>query len=346
MNDQAPRWLPDGHSQTIWSALYARAWSGERPRFVRTRWESPDGDFVDVDWLQDSATAQPGQQALLVLFHGLEGSSSSHYALSFADQARSLGWAYAVPMFRGCSGEPNRMARAYHSGDWHEIDWLLQRLHAWKRAHLGERAPLYVAGISLGGNAVLRWAQQLGAGARDYVAALAAISAPLDLAACGHALHRGFNRMSYERMFLASMKRKARIKAGQYPGLFNQQRVARARSLFEFDDAFTAPLHGFAGAADYWRRASSRPHLQQLQVPTLLLNARNDPFVPAGSLPRREDVAACVTLWQPAQGGHAGFVQGRWPGQVTGLPRDVTGWMQSVMQQNMDSLLIQEQKHG
>ncbi len=364
-----PRWLPDGHSQTIWPALYARAWSGERPRYVRTRWDAPDGDFVDVDWLQpvlgdhdfrgvscrDAGREAPlaneaggrngeavkteggpssvgGQRkpALLVLFHGLEGSSASHYALAIADRARSLGWAFAVPMFRGCSGEPNRAARAYHSGDWSEVDWILARMQAWKDEHLGPEAALFVAGVSLGGNALLRWAQQQGTRAMERASALAVISAPLDLAACGHALHRGFNRVSYERMFLASMKHKARQKAAQYPDLFDLQRVLRARSLFDFDDAFTGPLHGFGGADDYWRRASSRPHLHALQIPTLLLNARNDPFVPASVLPAAGDVPDCVTLWQPKAGGHVGFAEGRWPGQVLGMPQAVTDWMQAT----------------
>ena len=330
-NYRCPRWLPDGHSQTIWPALYARAWSGERPRYVRTRWEAPDGDFVDVDWLQLAPARHDGQcrrpRALLVLFHGLEGSSGSHYALAMAHRARSLGWAFAVPMFRGCSGEPNRAARAYHSGDWQEVEWILRRMQDWKDRQLGADATLFVAGVSLGGNALLRWAQQQGEHARGRAAAIAVISAPLDLAACGHALHRGFNRLSYERMFLASMKHKARLKARQFPDLFDLQRVLRARSLFDFDDAFTGPLHGFGGADDYWRRASSRPHLSALRIPTLLLNARNDPFVPDSVLPATGEVPDCVTLWQPRCGGHVGFVEGRWPGQLFGMPRAVTDWM-------------------
>ena len=370
-NYRCPRWLPDGHSQTIWSALYARAWRGKRPRYTRIRWDAPDGDFVDVDWLQSdpgqrarsswhgadaaSAHSQPGrragavaapvsavrpaparpcaqgrQEALLVLFHGLEGPSASHYALAMADRARELGWAFAVPMFRGCSGETNRAARAYHSGDWSEVDWILQRMQDWKDAQLGPAAPLYVAGVSLGGNALLRWAQQQGEQAQDLASAIAVISAPLDLAACGHALHRGFNRVSYERMFLSTMKHKARHKARQFPGLFDLQRVLRARSLFDFDDAFTGPLHGFEGADDYWRRASSRPHLSALRIPTLLLNARNDPFVPASVLPTRAEVPDCVTLWQPGAGGHAGFAGGHWPGQLFGMPRAVTDWMRAT----------------
>lgn len=334
-----PHWLPEGHSQTIWSALYARCWHGRAPGFTRTRWDTPDGDFVDVDWLEApaaQAATRPG--ALLVMFHGLEGSSASHYVQAFADYARSHGWAFAAPMFRGCSGHVNHAARAYHSGDWHEIDWLLQRLHDWKLQQLNRAAPLYAVGVSLGGNALLRWAQELGPAATQRVAALAAISAPLDLAACGHALHRGLSRLTYERMFLSTMKRKARLKWAQYPELFDLPLALQARSLQDFDDVFTGPLHGFASAADYWNKASARPHMRALRLPTLVLNALNDPFVPQHCLPLPDDVPTNVTLWQPAHGGHVGFAQGRWPGHVLGLPAAVGAWLQTHSSQ--------EQQHG
>ncbi|MEK9802719.1 MAG: alpha/beta hydrolase, partial [Curvibacter sp.] len=147
INYTAPLWLPGGHLQTIWPALYARRARGPLPRFERERWDTPDGDFVDVDWLR-----HPGSETLLVLFHGLEGSTQSHYAQAFGDFARQQGLAYAVPHFRGCSGELNRAPRAYHSGDGPEIDWILRRLRA---QHAGR---IVVVGISLGGNALLRWA--------------------------------------------------------------------------------------------------------------------------------------------------------------------------------------------
>jgi len=311
---RAPRWLPGGHLQTIWPALASR-----RPPAVdwrRERWDTPDGDFVDVDWLDAADARAP----LLVLLHGLEGSSASHYARAFAHWARRAGWRYAVPHWRGCSGELNRAPRAYHSGDWQEVAWLLQRL----RAHAG--APLHVVGVSLGGNALLRWAAEAGEGARALVATLAAVCAPLDLAAGGRAIDSGFNRVAYARMFLRTMKPKALAKLAQHPGLFDRDAVLAARTLYEFDNAFTAPLHGFADTDDYWARASAKPHLARIRVPTLALNARNDPFVPAASLPQQ--ATDWLELWQPAHGGHVGFPGGAFPGHLMTLPDAVMGWMQ------------------
>jgi predicted alpha/beta-fold hydrolase len=321
-NYRAPLWLPGGHLQTIWPALYGRRVQGPAPRFRRERWDTPDGDFIDVDWLQDVADAPAG---LLVLFHGLEGSTQSQYAQAYAGWARAQGLAYAVPHFRGCSGELNRAPRAYHSGDWQEIDWVLRRLRA-RLAAPGQR--LIVVGISLGGNALLRWAGELGETATQVADAVAAICSPLDLAAGGHAIGRGFNRQVYTRMFLSTMKPKALAKWQQHPGLFDREVLSRARTLYEFDDVFTAPLHGFRNVDDYWARASAKPHLPAIRVPALALNARNDPFVPARSLPRAQDVGSCVTLWQPPQGGHVGFAGGRWPaGHVMDMPRAVGGWL-------------------
>ncbi len=317
MQYRAPRWLPGGHLQTIWPALFSRHHHGPPPAYRRERWATPDGDFVDVDFLDAADAAAP----LLVLFHGLEGSSQGAYALAFADWARRAGWSYAVPHFRGCSGELNLAPRAYHSGDFEEIGWMLARLREW------HGRPLYAVGISLGGNALLRWAEETGAGAARTAVAVAAVSSPVDLAAGGLAIGRGFNRLSYTPYFLRTMKPRALAKWAQHPGLFDRERVARARTLLEFDDAFTAPVHGFRDALDYWTRASAKPHLHRIGIPALVLNARNDPFIPAASLPAAHEVGRCVTLWQPAHGGHVGFASGRPPGHVLTLPEAVMGWM-------------------
>jgi predicted alpha/beta-fold hydrolase len=313
----APPWLPGGHVQTIWPALLSRrALAGSVP-FTRERWDTPDGDFVDLDFGPAGRPAAP----LLVLFHGLEGSTRSHYALSFALEARSRGWGFVMPHFRGCSGELNLAPRAYHSGDFEEIGWFLGRLAA------RHGAPVLAAGVSLGGNALMRWAGEAGASAAASARAVASVCSPLDLTASGQAMGRGFNRHVYTRMFLATMKPKALAKWRQHPGLFDRSRLAAARTLYEFDDVFTAPLHGFTGTQDYWKRASAQPHLARIGIPALALNARNDPFVPAASLPGAAEVSASVTLWQPAHGGHVGFPQGRFPGGVQGLPAAVCGWL-------------------
>ena len=235
--------------------------------------------------------------------------------------AAAAGVALAVPHFRGCSGELNLAPRAYHSGDFEEIGWMLAQA---KARHAG---PLVAVGVSLGGNALLRWAQEAGDSAGATAKAVAAISSPIDLAAGGHAIGRGFNRLVYTRMFLRSMKPKALAKLAQHPGLFSREKLLAARNLYEFDDVFTAPLHGFRDTDDYWARGSAKPQLPLIRIPALVLNARNDPFVPGPSLPAAHEVGSRVTLWQPEHGGHVGFPAGRWPGHVMTLPDEVMGWI-------------------
>ncbi len=313
---RAPWWLPGGNAQTIYAALFARV---PPPRVRRERWETPDGDFVDVDRVDGAADAP-----LLALFHGLEGGTPSHYARALLAAVRARGWRAALPHFRGCGGELNRLPRAYHSGDSAEIDWMLRRL-----ADEAGAAPLYAMGVSLGGNALLKWLGERGRAARAVVRAAAAVSAPLDLTAAGDALERGFNRV-YTRNFLATMKRKSAAKLARFPGLFDGERVARARTLREFDDLVTAPLHGFRDAADYWARASSKPWLRGIEVRTLVLNATNDPFLPGEHLPRAAEVAPCVVLELPAAGGHVGFVNGPFPGRYDWLPRRIIAFFETA----------------
>jgi predicted alpha/beta-fold hydrolase len=301
----APWWLPGGHLQTIVPALARRP----RVAWTRERWETPDGDFLDVDW-----AGAPDAARLLVLFHGLEGSSASHYARALAARAARQGWRIALPHFRGCSGELNRLPRAYHSGDSVEAAWMIERFSNTGR-------PLYAVGVSLGGNVLLKWLGESGSRAAKHVRRAAAISAPLDLAAAANALDRGFNREVYARHFLWTLRRKALEKLRRHPGLYDPARVRAANTLRAFDDAVTAPLHGFRDAEDYWARSSSAPWLSGIAVPTLVLNARNDPFLPAPAL----DAAAAhardnrsVTLEFPATGGHSGF-----PGRGDWLARRI-----------------------
>lgn len=325
---RAPAWLPGGHAQTIWPALFARPVEGAPLNFQRERWNTPDGDFVDIDFLRPdashAATHAAVEAPLLVLFHGLEGSSSSHYAQAFGHWARGTGRAFAVPHFRGCSGPINLAPRAYHSGDWQEVGWLLDGLRQ------RSARPLHAVGVSLGGNALLRWAEEAGASAAAIAGAIAAVCAPLDLTAGGRAICSGANRLLYNRMFMRSLRPKALAKLAQHPGLFARERLLAARDLYAFDDVFTAPVHGFTGADDYWRRASAKPQLADIRIPTLALNALNDPVVPAHSLPREGEVGRHVTLWQPAHGGHVGFAAGRLPpGHVGSLPAAVMAWLQA-----------------
>lgn len=328
MHYTAPRWLPGGNLQTIWPALYSRRTNGVKPQYRRERWSAPDGDFIDVDWLVphtnsgiSNADDALASRALVILFHGLEGTSRSHYAEAFADFAREHSVAYAVPHFRGCSGELNLGPRAYHSGDYEEIDWILKRF---RKEHTG---PIVALGVSLGGNALMRWAAEAGSGAASLVTAVASVCSPIDLAAGGHAIGKGFNRWTYTRMFLNTMKPKAMTKLKQHPGLFDAKALANAKDLYDFDNVFTAPLHGFKSTEDYWARASAKPHLHRIQIPALVVNALNDPFVPAWCLPKTHEVGKYVTLWQPHHGGHVGFPAGKPPGHVKAMPDLVGGWL-------------------
>jgi len=311
----SPWWLPGGHLQTIVPSLLPPP----RVPLRRERWDTPDGDFVDVDFCGD-----PGAEKQLVLFHGLEGGSDSHYARAVAAHAIRRGWRLAMPHFRGCSGEPNRTRRAYHSGDSDEIDWMLRRLGG----------PLCAMGVSLGGNVLLKWLGERGDGARALVRRAAAVSAPLDFGAAGDALDRGVNRFLYVRHFLSTMKPKAFAKLEVFPGLYDREKVTAARTFREFDNLVTAPLHGFRDTDHYWGAAACGPYLEHIRVPTLVLNARNDPFLPERDLLRAaRKAAACVVLEFPRTGGHAGFLAGAFPGDRDWLPRHLFEFLDPGAQQ-------------
>jgi predicted alpha/beta-fold hydrolase len=292
-----------GHWQTLSAALFPPP----AVRFQRERWETPDGDFIDVDF------AGRGEGRLIVLLHGLEGCSDSHYIRLLARSLTAAGWRVAIPHWRGCSGEPNRRPRAYHSGDTAELDWII---HRFKR-------PVDAIGISLGGNVLLKWLGERGAEAKPLVRRAAAVSAPLDLAAAGAALDRGLNRLLYTRMFLATLKPKSLAQLERFPGLFDRAKVSESSTFHEFDDAYTAPLHGFRGVDHYWSASSSGPWLERIEVPTLVLNARNDPFLPEPALLNATRKAAPGVLLEfPRTGGHVGF-RGAW------LSRRLTDFFQA-----------------
>lgn len=330
---RAPRWLPTAHAQTIVPALFAPR---PRIRYRRERWDTDDGDFIDLDWIDhahaDAGTnglhangaAAPAPDApLLVLFHGLEGNSDSHYARALMANAQARGWHGVVPHFRSCSGEMNRAPRFYHLCDSAEVYWILRRL---AERH---RGPIVAVGVSLGGNVLLHWLGQHRDGA-SIVRAAVTVSTPLDIHAGGHALSHGFS-MIYTLNFLKLLTRKALAKLEQYPGLFDRRAMLAARNMHEYDDVVTAPLHGFRNADEYWTRAASRPLLASLEVPTLVLNARNDPFLPASALPGPHEVSAAVELEQPEHGGHVGFMLGPFPGQIDWMPQRILGFCSRVI---------------
>jgi len=317
----APGWLRGAHAQTI----YASQFCPQPPvSYRRERWDTPDGDFIDVDVATVPANAAAAPW--LVLFHGLEGNSHSHYARTLMHMAARLGWNGAVPHFRGCSGEPNRLARAYHSGDTPEVDWMLRRF-----ATRAAGAPLYAAGVSLGGNVLMKWAAERGSDAARVIDAAISICAPVDLSAAGAALERGFARV-YTLNFLQTLKRKASAKLWRFPGLFDPEQLRRARTMRAFDDVFTAPLHGYRDVDDYWTRASCKPGLAAVAVPSLMINALDDPFLPALALPLPHEVSSRITLDYPAAGGHVGFVGGSPPGHTRWLARRVARFLGAPLQ--------------
>ncbi|OGL06507.1 MAG: hypothetical protein A3I03_08310 [Candidatus Rokubacteria bacterium RIFCSPLOWO2_02_FULL_68_19] len=295
---QPPWWYRGRHLQTIWGPLFRRL---RRPPLRRERWPTPDGDFLDLDWLE-------GDSPLVVILHGLEGSSGSHYARGLLLEAAALGWRAVVFHFRSCSGELNRGPRLYHAGETSDLDWVIGRLIQREPA-----TPLGLVGVSLGGNVALKWLGERGEGAPAQVRAAATISTPFDLTACALSLDRGLNRPLYTARFLRSMRAKVRAKRRLYDGLVNVPAALRARTFAVYDRLATAPINGFADERDYWARASSGPYLARIRRPCLLINAANDPFVPAVTLPT---AVVAGSPWLEAaflpEGGHVGFLEGPW----------------------------------
>ena len=295
-------WLPGGHAQTIWG------------RFARTRPEvplaqeclvAPDGDNVDVHILQ----APAGAPRVLML-HGLEGTIRSHYIGGVMESARARGWGVVLMMHRSCGVAPNTARRFYHSGETSDLEFVFREF---SRRYPGSRWLL--AGVSLGGNVLLKWLGERGHDLDRAIAAAAAISVPFDLEAGARHISAGFARV-YDRRFLKTLRRKAIEKLRLYPDLFDRDRLERAASIFEFDDAVTAPVHGFRDAVDYYARSSSLSFLGQIRVPTFLLSARDDPFLPPAVLDKVQeavDANSRIELEITARGGHVGFVEGTLP---------------------------------
>lgn len=299
------RWLPGAHAQTLWGKLARRS-----PQ-VATRaeqWDTPDGDQLELQRL--GAPSARDDTPRLLLLHGLEGTIRSHYLRGMLAVARARGWPADVIIFRSCNGAIPRARRLYHSGETTDLDFVVRRL-------IGQEPdrPLLLAGFSLGGNVLLKWLGEQGAAAPSQLRAAAAVSVPFDLGRGAREIEHGFSRL-YTRHFLRSLRAKARATFARYPARFDLDRVAAARTLWAFDDSVTAPLHGFRDAADYYARSSSIGFLTDIRVPTLLINALDDPFLPrevlddVALLARRNDY---LSLDFPDHGGHVGFVGGRWP---------------------------------
>ena len=294
-------WCRGPHAQTLWAAALRPA--GAVP-VRRERWETPDGDFLDVDRL-DGVVGSPA----VVILHGLEGSSAGSRIRGLLVAAHRLGWRALALNFRSCSGEPNRLPRSYHAGDTEDLGWLMDRVAREER-----RRPVACIGVSLGGNVLVKYLGERPDGIPEALKAAVAISTPFDLGASARAFERGLLNRLYLRRLVRSLKGKTLAKLRQYPDLVDRTRLAAVRTLAEFDDLVTAPVHGFTGARHYWSSASCAPFLPSIRRPLLLINALDDPVVPAGTLPRAMIARhRFVTAAFTRAGGHAGFIGGSSP---------------------------------
>lgn len=293
-------WLPGPHAQTL-GARMLRSKTG--PAHRRERWTTTDDDFLDLDFFDG-----PGlrEDVLVILLHGLEGSTGSGYVLEIARRLAELGIASVGLNFRSCSGELNRGNRLYHSGETSDLGWVIDRLLDESPARR-----LAAAGVSLGGNVLLKYLGERGSSS-DLVAT-AAWSVPFDLAAGARFMEHGFARQYVGRL-LRSLKAKVRVRRNELGRFIDIERTLKARTFWEFDDAATAPLHGFAGADDYYQRSSSAAFIPSIAVPTLIVHSRDDPFLPADAIPEAAMHAnPAVTPEISNHGGHVGFVSGSSP---------------------------------
>jgi len=301
-----PWWLPTGHLQSIYAQSLPRSKIGYR----RERLELADGDFIDLDWADGRAAEGP----LLVFFHGLEGSSDSQYCRTTMAAANGRGWTGMVAHFRGCSGEPNRLPRSYHSGDSEHCDIVLREV----RSRFPART-VFAVGVSLGGNALTKWCGEQGESAKEFVSAAASVSNPLDLGISAEAILH-FKNWIFNSYFMNAMGESYSRRMEQHPHLREKGFLTKPRNFPQFDEHYTAPMHGYTSSWDYYYRASSRGFIAKVRIPFLLLNAMNDPFVPASLFPNVAEMPDNITLEQPIDGGHVGFVTGPFPGKLTWLP--------------------------
>ncbi len=289
-------WLPGAHLQTIWPTLFRH-----RPALPleKERINLEDGDFLDLAWL-----GKDNDAPLVLLLHGLEGSVNSSYAKGLMQALQQAGYAVCFMHFRGCSGEPNRLDRSYHSGDTGDLQQVVRHI---RQQHQRE---IYAAvGFSLGGNVLLKWLGEQGTSAP--VACAVAVSVPYLLDDAAQRMNRGLSRV-YQRHLVSRLQRKYRQKfSHRQPPLAVD--VGKLNTFYQFDDEVTAPLHGFEGVADYYQRSSSRQYLPGITVPTLLIHAIDDPFMFPETVPDNAELPENVTLELSQQGGHVGFVTGAWP---------------------------------
>lgn len=303
-------WLANPHLQTLWGALTKRKIN---TLIRRERLELPDGDFLDLDWIGESQSGP-----IILILHGLGGSIHSPYVRGIAQQFARQGLRALVMHFRGCSGEPNRLARAYHSGETGDlsfvVNWLTQR-----EAHVS----LAAVGYSLGANVLLKWLGETKS--NNPLQAAVAISVPFVLQQAADHLMQGTARF-YQWWLLRDLQKSFKKKAKQ---VLLPIKITKTRSFWEFDEQVTAPLHGFSSAKDYYQKSSCKPYLKFIQTPTLIVQAKDDPLFPSSIIPVAEELSPAITLEVTERGGHVGFIGGRWPWRAEyWLERKVCQYMQ------------------
>ena len=309
-------WLRGPHLQTVWPALVRRV---HAVSLTRERLELPDGDFLDIDWTGDSGP-------IVVVLHGLQGSSRSAHVQGLLGALCRRGWRGAVMHFRGCSGEPNRLPRTYHSGETGDTEFFLRRL---RERH--PTTPVAAVGYSLGGNVLLKWLAERGTGAELFAAV--AVSVPFRLDRAAKRLECGFSRV-YKRHFIGDLQRTVLEKFQRRPGPLDVDAVRRERTFRGFDGRVTAPLHGFRDAGHYYDTASCRQYLHEVARPTLIIHALDDPFMTRDVVPHREELAPSIRMELSAAGGHVGFVEGNAPWSArywleNRIPRFLAGQLDS-----------------
>jgi uncharacterized protein len=293
-------WLPNSHLQTLWPAVcrsHIKSLILERERL-----ELPDGDFIDLDWMDKDKTGP-----LVLILHGFEGSIESHYAKGMLLTLRQQGWRGVFMHFRGCSGEPNRLSRGYHSGETRDVAYVAQILTARE-----PKTQMAAIGYSLGGNVLLKWLGETGS--QNPLKAGIAISVPFELHKAAKRIQKGFSRF-YQWYLLKCVRERLLVKFKQIPAPapINPLLLSHVQTIRDFDGHYTVPLHGFSSVDEYYTTASSRQYLRFIQVPTLVLHAKDDPFMTEDVIPSANELSSQVQLEVTDTGGHVGFVMGRYP---------------------------------
>lgn len=306
----SPAWLPGGNLQTI---VPAELFPRPKVQYRREIWATPDDDIIAVDWCETNKLSS--DSPVMVHFHGLEGSSKSHYAEALMAFCAENGIRGLVIHYRGCGGIDNKKLRAYCAADVPELSWIFKKVRS-----MFPLSKIYSMGVSLGANNLLFWLGTLGEEATKYVDAAVAVCCPMDLMESSKVISKGFSRV-YDMNFINTMKDKALKKALAFPGTLDPEKIKSIKNLHDFDDFVTAPMFGYKNADDYWTKCSSSRVLKGIRVPVLAMNALNDPIVGKKSLPMESEVSKQVTLEYTQDGGHCGYPLGPFPGSLGYLPK-------------------------